>query len=101
MVLVLLVLIGAFAWYYPLVVQKEEAFLLSKFGEPYAAYRREVPRWRPNFRLWNEPAQADAQPKFIRRTMMDALVFFLALPAFAVIAALQAHGTLPVWLTLP
>lgn len=98
---ILALLVGAFVLYYPLVVAKEEAFLAHKFGEAYETYLREVPRWWPNFRLWQEPAQVDAMPKFVRRTMMDALVFFLPLPGFAIIAALQAHGILPAWLTLP
>jgi len=101
MLVILALLVGAFALYYPLVVEKEEAFLRSKFGESYEAYMREVPRWIPNLKLWNEPEHVDAMPKFIRRTMMDALVFFLPMPCFALLHALHASQTLPVWLTLP
>ncbi len=82
----LALLVGAFILYYPLVVDKEEAYLKNKFGEPYAAYKREVPRWKPNFKLWKEPEQVDAKPKFIRRTAMDAAIFFLPLPCFSLIA---------------
>jgi protein-S-isoprenylcysteine O-methyltransferase Ste14 len=32
---------------YGLVIRQEEAHLLEKYGEPYAAYLRRVPRWRP------------------------------------------------------
>ena len=99
--LVTLLLVGAFVLYYPLVVAKEEAFLKNKFGEPYEAYVREVPRWLPDFKLWNEPEQVDAKPKFLRKTALDAMVFFLPLPAFSLIAQLQAAQILPLWLTLP
>lgn len=101
MLLVTAVLIAAFMLYYPLVVAKEEAFLENKFGEQYIKYKREVPRWIPDFKLWSEPEQFDAKPKFIRRTIFDALVFFLPLPCFIIINYLQFHGILPVWLTLP
>jgi protein-S-isoprenylcysteine O-methyltransferase Ste14 len=94
-------LVIAFAIYYPFVVAKEEQFLRHKFDESYEAYLREVPRWIPNLKLWQEPQEAATMPKFIRRTMGDAMVFFLPFPAFAVISALQAHQILPVWLTLP
>jgi protein-S-isoprenylcysteine O-methyltransferase Ste14 len=101
MFLVLILLAGAYILYYPQVVAKEEAFLQHKFGESYTAYLREVPRWIPNWRLWNEPEQTGAQPKFIRKTIMDAVTFFLPLPCFCLIAVLQMHHILPVWLTLP
>ena len=101
MLSVLTALIVAFALYYPRVVAREEAFLKHKFGEPYDAYMREVPRWWPNFSLWSEPEQVDAKPAFLRRTAMDAAIFFLPLPCFAIIGKLQAAQILPVWLILP
>ena len=101
MLLVTVVLITAFIFYYPMVVAKEEAYLENKFGEPYAKYKREVPRWIPNMALWSEPEQIDAKPKFIRKTMLDASIFFLPLLCFAIINSLQADKILPVWLTLP
>lgn len=100
MLLVTVVLIIAFVLYYPLVVAKEEAFLENKFGEPYLKYKQEVPRWLPNLKLWNEPEQVDAKPKFIRHTMLDAAIFFLPLPCFSIINSLQTHDMLPVWLRL-
>jgi protein-S-isoprenylcysteine O-methyltransferase Ste14 len=101
MLLVLAVLVAAFVLYYPLVVAKEEAFLQHKFGESYVKYMQEVPRWIPNFNLWNEPEQMDAKPKFIRQTILDACVFFLPLPCFILIAHLQAAGIIHVIFTIP
>lgn len=91
----------AFAIYYPFVVRKEEAFLRHKFDESYAEYLREVPRWIPNFKLWQEPIEAECRPKNVRDTMRDACAFFLPMPLFFLVGILQAQGILPVWLILP
>jgi protein-S-isoprenylcysteine O-methyltransferase Ste14 len=101
MFLVLGSLVAAFVLYYPLVVAKEEEFLLHKFGDPYAAYLKEVPRWIPNLKLWREPETVEAMPRFVRRTLMDASIFFLPLIGFAIISALHANGILPLWFRLP
>jgi protein-S-isoprenylcysteine O-methyltransferase Ste14 len=101
MVLVTAILIATFTLYYPVVVAKEEGFLEGKFGGDYLKYKQEVPRWIPNLKLWNEPEQVDARPKFIRNTMMDAAIFFLPLPFFNLINYLQTVNMLPIWLTLP
>ncbi len=101
MLSITVILLGAFCLYYPKVVAKEEAFLAHKFGEQYAQYTREVPRWIPNLDLWREPEQVECMPKFVRKTMMDASIFFLAMPCFVVISILHRNGILPVWLVLP
>lgn len=101
MLSLLAVLILSFIFYYPQVVAKEEAFLTHKFGEAYQAYLCEVPRWWPNFRLWRESQQLDAKPAFIRKTAMDAAIFFLPLPCFVIINKLQSAHVFPIWLILP
>jgi protein-S-isoprenylcysteine O-methyltransferase Ste14 len=100
MLTILVLLVAAFALYYPMVIAKEEQFLHHKFGEAYTVYMAKVPRWIPNLKLWYEPEMVETQPKFLRKTLMDASIFFLALPAFAIINALHIHNVLPVWLTL-
>ena len=100
MLTVFITLVAAFLLYYPLVVAKEEKFLYHRFGEDYARYMQEVPRWIPNFTLWREPESIELKPKFLRRTLMDAAIFFLPMPCFALIAKLQAAALLPVWLVL-
>lgn len=97
--LAVLLAIG-FVLYYPQVVAKEEALLRYRFAG-YTDYCRDVPRWIPKFSLWSEPEQMVVKPKFLRRTVMDAMVFFLPLPCFSVLGNLQAENILPVWLLLP
>jgi len=40
----------AFIAIYRLIVHSEESFLSEKFGEPYAAFCNDVPRWMPRFK---------------------------------------------------
>lgn len=42
--------IGFFGLGYAAIVAAEEAYLRGKFGEPYDAYMRDVPRWLPRLR---------------------------------------------------
>ena len=101
MITVTILLAGAFALYYPRVVAREEAFLKHKFGEPYNAYMNEVPRWIPNLKLFSEPQEFESMPRFIRRTALDAAIFFIPLPCFVLIGLLQSYRWLPIWLMLP
>ena len=101
MFVVLVLLVGTFMLYYPNVVAKEEAFLKHKFGEPYEKYMKEVPRWFPSFRLFVEPEQFESRPRFIRKTALDAAIFFLPLPCFNLIYIMQFYHWLPAWLILP
>ena len=86
------VLALAFVFYYPSVIKHEEARLEYNFGSRYRAYMQRVPRWWPNWSLWSEPELVVARPKFLRKTMLDALPFFLAFPAFELIKYLQQAG---------
>ncbi|MGD9033234.1 MAG: isoprenylcysteine carboxylmethyltransferase family protein [Desulfobacteraceae bacterium] len=42
------------AIYFPFVEEKD---LERRFGEEYALYRKNVPRWIPQFRPWDKPRQ--------------------------------------------
>lgn len=47
----------------------EEAFLASRLGEPYFAYKRSVPRLIPRFR--GAPASATSKPKWLRALLSE------------------------------
>ena len=41
------------------------------------------------------------KPRLLLNTLLDGLVFLVALPAFELIDGMQQSGMLPVWFTLP
>jgi protein-S-isoprenylcysteine O-methyltransferase Ste14 len=85
----------AFALYYPSIVQREEAFLLSRFGDAYISYCRRVPRWIPNLSLWHSPREITVQPKLVWKTFLDAAWFLAVLPVFELLEELHQSGFLP------
>jgi protein-S-isoprenylcysteine O-methyltransferase Ste14 len=82
------------------VILTEEAYLSETFGEPYAAYMRDVPRFFPDPRLFVESDTLTVRPQLLYRTFADGLVFAAAYPFFETVEWLQEAGTLPVLLRL-
>lgn len=97
----LALLIAGFVIYYRQVVAREENFLLHKFGDSYRDYMQTVPRWWPRWQRWREPELIATQPRLLRETMQDAVVFFAAFPMFELLHALHENGRLPTYLLLP
>jgi protein-S-isoprenylcysteine O-methyltransferase Ste14 len=69
---------------YKFVVQYEERYLTARYGDPYVAYTKQVPRWVPNFRngfknLW--------APHYLGPSIKTELYNFL----FLVPAILKAY----------
>jgi protein-S-isoprenylcysteine O-methyltransferase Ste14 len=83
-----------------IVIRREEQFLSGQFGADYQDYLSCVPRFFPNFRLFRDEALLSVLPKRLYVTLMDGLVFFAALPAFAGVEYLQKTGAVPVFLRL-
>ena len=82
-------------------VQREEAWLLNAFGEPYAAYMRRTPRFGPDFSKWQDEETLSIRPEFFLATIRDGLVMLLAIPIFEAIEKLQNIGVLRTLLHLP
>lgn len=82
-------------------VQREEAWLMNAFGEPYAAYMRRTPRFGPDFSKWKDEETLTVRPQFFLATIRDGLVLLLAIPVFEAIETFQAMGVLKILLHLP
>jgi protein-S-isoprenylcysteine O-methyltransferase Ste14 len=83
------------------VILREERFLKEELGAPYLAYLARVPRFFPNLSLYQEGDTGSFKPRLLLNTLLDGLVFLVALPAFEMIDGAQKSGTLPVLFRLP
>ncbi|TIN63703.1 MAG: isoprenylcysteine carboxylmethyltransferase family protein, partial [Mesorhizobium sp.] len=84
-----------------IVILREEKFLKEALGAPYQAYLARVPRFFPKLSLYQEGNTGNFKPRLLLTTLLDGLVFLVALPAFELIDGAQQSGMLPVWFTLP
>ena len=84
-----------------IVILREERFLSEVMGAPYKDYLARVPRFVPNLSLYNEGDTGSFKPRLLRTTLLDGLVFLVAMPVFEMIDSAQIAGTLPVLFRVP
>lgn len=84
-----------FALFYPSVVAREETRLAEIFGEPYRAYCARVPRWVPDWSLYQEPDTVAVSPRHMRGAIFDAMWFLWAFALWEFIEELHSLGLLP------
>ncbi len=84
-----------------LVILREEKFLSANLGAEYRAYVAAVPRFFPKPSLYREGDTAGFKPSFLLVTLLDGLVFLVAMPLFEIIDAAQLSGALPVLFRIP
>ncbi len=78
-----------FCVYYPKVVSVEEQRLNAMFGQSFEEYKKQVPRWLPRTLKMKMVDSIETNPKIILKSMRDASMFFLSVPAFALLAFLH------------
>ena len=84
-----------FALFYPAVVAKEEARLMTLFGADYREYCARVPRWIPDWSLYREPDEVRVAPRHMRAAMLDAMWFLWAFALWEFIEELHKLQLLP------
>jgi hypothetical protein len=60
-----------------------------------------VPRFFPKLSLYHEGDTGSFRPRLLLTTLLDGMVFFVAVPLFEVVDAAQVTGALPVLFRLP
>ena len=83
-----------------IVILREEKYLLERHPS-YRAYMDKVPRFFPNPTLYRDGDTSTFKPALLRTTLLDGLVFLLAMPVFEMIDSAQTSGVLPVLFKLP
>lgn len=83
-----------------LTLQREAIFLRERFGASFNAYAERVPAFFPDPRLFSDPQTLSILPQRLYRTLLDGLVFFLAMPTFELIEHLQDRALLPILLRM-
>lgn len=82
-------------------VRKEEAWLMDRFGDVYAAYVARTPRFWPRLRAWRDEEEMTVRPAFFLLTLRDGLAFLIAIPLFEMIDLGQTQGWVHVLTHLP
>ena len=83
------------------VILREEKYLSANLGADYRAYLAEVPRFFPRLSLYREGDTAGFRPSILLVTLLDGLVFLVAMPFFEIIDTAQLSGALPVLFRIP
>lgn len=83
------------------VILREEKFLSATFGDEFSAYCARVPRFFPDISAYREGTAEGFQSKRLLMTLLDGLVFLVAMPIFEFIDHAQVSGSLPILLRVP
>ena len=85
----------AFALYYPYVIRFEENKLHTMYGLEYEAYMRTVPRFWPKWSLLTEPEEYVVNPIKFKRHIFSALWFIWILGILEFVEMLRELEILP------
>jgi len=90
-----LLIAGAFAVYYPLVIRGEERRLEAKHGGAFAAYRARTPAFVPKASLLMEPERFVVHPRMYRLALVQTPWFVWLIGVLELFEELQRWDALP------
>lgn len=94
-----LALLGAFALYYPFVIQAEEKRLALLHAEDYLQYTASTPRFFPALNKLREPATYEVNPVIFRQHLFHALTFIWLVGLLELLEELRELHILPICFT--
>lgn len=100
-IIILGLIVLAFAVYYPLVIRAEEKHLERVHGERFRRYRSRVPAFVPRFKAYEEPVEYPVNARQFRRAFFSVMWFPLVYMMFLFIGRLHAAGMVPALLSIP
>src|SRR5262245_53279284 len=80
---------------------REENLLQAEFGGIYRQYAERVPRFIPNFSLWQDVEVVEVWPRTVMLAFLDAAIFLVAIPIAEAVEYLHDVGALPAIFRLP
>lgn len=83
------------------VVTSEERRLAALHGDRYCVYVRRVPRFLPNFSLWEPRQGLVVNETGVLRTVADSVLFILAVPLIDTIEYLRQSGVIRALFEIP
>ena len=93
-----IMILCAFAIYYPHVIKNEEEKLKRYHGLEYQAYLKRTPVFFPKLSFLKEPLTYGINPRNIKRDMMSAVWFIWSFGIMAFIVKLHQEGVIPILL---
>ncbi len=100
-ILIMVMLPVIFLVMYHFLIKREEGFLEETFGDEYKQYMKDVPRFFPNFKLYQAPEKIEAVPKYLTKAFLDAIWWFAAFPIFELAEELQELGLIKAVYVMP
>jgi len=89
------IILVAFAFYYPFIIRYEEQNLRNQFGQLYDDYVRRTPRFWPKWSLLTEPKECVVSPKIFRKHIFSALWFIWMIGILELIEELHNLHLIP------